>query len=121
MEEVIHGPDEFKNDEEVIEGLKPLWSNKNISKRFKTKPKFVTAIQFNGNSNKADVEKFAGGRMKAELESETAYLAGEGAPVFSLWLSAKEQIFKGDWLVCGAHGEYSVMTDEGFRANYEEA
>ena len=120
MEEVIHGPEEFKNDEEVIEGLKPLWSNKNISTRFKKKSEYVDAIQFNGNSNKGAIEKFVGKELKAVLESETAYLAGAGAPIFTLWLSRTEPIYMGDWVVKDSEGELFVEGKNDFKDNYEE-
>jgi hypothetical protein len=36
------------------------------------------------------------------LESETAYLAGKGAPIFSLLIETKEgvvKVFRGDWII----------------------
>ena len=71
-------------------------------KRFRKKPVEVEAIQFNGNSNKTEVEKFVGKELKAELESETAYVAGKGAPIFSLLIDTKEGVMKamkGDWII----------------------
>ena len=123
MEEVIHGPEEFKNDEEVIEELKSFWDDKTkaMKNRFKKKPEYVNAIQFNGNSNKAEVEEFIGMKLKASLESETAYVAGEGPPIFSLWIAGEGRLCKGEWLVSDPHGKYSIMTDQWFRACYEEA
>lgn len=63
-------------------------------KNYRKKPVIVEAIQFNGNSNKSEVEKFVGKELKAELESETAYIAGKGAPIFSLLIETKEGIMK---------------------------
>lgn len=40
--------------------------------KFVKKPVEIEAIQFNGNSNKQEVEKFVGRELKSELESETA-------------------------------------------------
>ena len=122
MEEVIHGPEEFKNDEEVIEELKSFWDDKikAMKNRFKKKPEYVNAIQFNGNSNKVDVEKFVGKDLKAVLESETAYLAGAGAPIFTLWLSRTEPIYMGDWVVKDSEGELFVEGKDDFKDNYEE-
>ena len=60
----------------------------------KKKPVIIEAIQWSGNSNKADVEKFVGKVLGYELESETAYVAGKGAPLFSLLIETKEGIMK---------------------------
>lgn len=122
MEEVIHGPEEFKNDEEVIEELKSFWDDKTkaMKNRFKKKSEYVDAIQFNGNSNKVEVEKFVGKDLKAVLESETAYLAGAGPPIFTLWLSRTEPIYMGDWVVRDSVGELFVEGKDDFKDNYEE-
>jgi len=71
-------------------------------KKFIKKPIEVEAIQFNGNSNKQEVESFVGKELKSELESETAYIAGKGAPIFSLLIDTKEGVMKamkGDWII----------------------
>lgn len=70
--------------------------------KFKKKQIEVEAIQFNGNSNKQEVENFVGKELKSELESETAYVAGKGAPIFSLLIETKEGVMKalkGDWII----------------------
>ena len=64
------------------------------TQKFIKKPIVVEAIQFNGNSNKQQVEAFVGKELKAELESETAYVAGAGAPLFSLLIETKEGTMK---------------------------
>jgi hypothetical protein len=54
------------------------------------------------NSNKQEIETFVGRELKSELESETAYVAGQGPPIFSLLIETKEGImkaFKGDWII----------------------
>lgn len=63
-------------------------------KNYRKKPVAIEAIQFNGNSNKSEIEKFVGKQLKAELESETAYVAGQGAPIFSLLIETKEGVMK---------------------------
>lgn len=103
-----------------VEEIFQLINKVTISTRYRKKPEFVDAIQFNGNSNKGEVEKFVGKELKAELESETAYIAGKGAPIFSLWLG-NAQVFKDDWIVREPEGLYSVMHDVNFVASYEEA
>jgi hypothetical protein len=71
-------------------------------RKFIKNPVVIEAIQWNGNSNKQDVENFVGRELKSELESETAYVAGKGAPIFSLLIETKEGVmkaFKGDWII----------------------
>lgn len=63
-------------------------------KNYQKKPIKVKAIQWNGNSNRSEVEKFVGKELEVELESETAYLAGQGAPIFSLLIETKEGVMK---------------------------
>ena len=70
--------------------------------KFRKKPVEIEAIQWNGNSNKQEIDSFVGRTLNTELESETAYLAGQGKPIFSLLIETKEGImkaFKGDWII----------------------
>jgi hypothetical protein len=70
--------------------------------KFRKKPVEVEAIQWNGNSNKQEIGQFVGKELKSELESETAYVVGKGAPIFSLLIETKEGLMKalkGDWIV----------------------
>lgn len=71
-------------------------------KTFIKKPIKIFAVRWSGNSNKKEVDKFVGYELKSVLESETAYLAGKGAPLFSLLIETKEGIMKvspGDWII----------------------
>lgn len=68
----------------------------------KKKPVVIEAIQWNGNSNKADIEQFVGKGLDYSLESETAYVAGKGAPLFVLFIETKEGVMKaypGDYII----------------------
>jgi len=70
--------------------------------KFRKKPVEIEAIQFNGNSNKREVEAFVGKELKSEIESETAYVAGKGAPLFSLLIETKEgtmKAFPNDYII----------------------
>jgi hypothetical protein len=70
--------------------------------KYRKKPVEIEAIQYNGNSNKQEIEQFVGKELKSELESETAYVAGKGAPIFSLLIETKEGVmkaFRGDWII----------------------
>ena len=60
--------------------------------KFRKKPVEIEAIQWNGNSNKQEIDSFVGRTLNTELESETAYLAGQGKPIFSLLIETKEGI-----------------------------
>ncbi len=70
--------------------------------KFRKKPVEIEAIQWNGNSNKKEIENFVGRELKSELESETAYVAEKGVPIFSLLIETKEGVmkaFRGDWII----------------------
>lgn len=70
--------------------------------KFRKKLFEIEAIQWNGNSNKQEIDAFVGKVLNTELESETAYLAGQGAPIFSLLIETKEGVmkaFRGDWII----------------------
>ena len=69
--------------------------------KFRKKPVVIEAIQYN-NLNRAEIEAFVGKKLNQELETETAYLAGQGKPIFSLLIETKEGVmkaFKGDWII----------------------
>ena len=71
-------------------------------KLYRKKPLIIEAIQWNGNTNKSEIDAFVGKILKTELESETAYLVEKGPPIFSLLLETKEGIMKvskGDWII----------------------
>lgn len=79
-----------------------LINNKTMIQKFRKKPVEVEAIQWNGNTNRAEIVAFVGKELNTELESETAYLAGISPPIFSLLIETKEGVmkaFKGDWIV----------------------
>ena len=70
--------------------------------KYRKKPVIVDAIQWNGNSNKAEVEAFVGRSLIAELEIDTAYEVGMGLPIFSLLIETKEGSMKalqGDYII----------------------
>lgn len=69
--------------------------------KFRKKPVVIDAIMFNG-LNRNEIESFVGRVLPMELESETAYIAGKGAPIFSLSIETKEGImkaFSGDYVI----------------------
>ncbi len=95
--------------------------------KFKKKPIEIEAIRFNGNSNKQDVEKFVGTELTSVLESETAYVAGKGAPIFSLLIETKGgtmKAMKGDWIIKEpfptGDRDYYPCKDSIFRNTYDE-
>ena len=69
---------------------------------FRKKPVVIEAVQWNGNSNKLEMQIFMGKELAVELESETAYVAGVAPPIFSLLIETKEGVmkaFQGDWII----------------------
>jgi hypothetical protein len=70
-------------------------------KTFFKNPVEIEAIQYN-NLNSPEIEGWIGKKLHKELESETAYLAGKGAPIFSISIETKEGVMKafpGDWII----------------------
>lgn len=70
-------------------------------RKFKKKPVTIEAIQYN-QLNREEIQAFVGKKLHQELESETAYLAGKGAPQFSLLIETKEgdmKVMNGDWVI----------------------
>ena len=70
--------------------------------KYRKKPVVIEAIQWNGNSNKAEIEAFVGRPLIAELEIDTAYEVGMGPPIFSLLIETKEGVMKalkGDYII----------------------
>jgi hypothetical protein len=95
--------------------------------KYRKKPVVVEAIQFNGNSNIKQIEKFVGMKLKSELESETAYITGKGKPIFSLLIETKEGIMKamkGDWIIKEAFPtsdrDFYPCKPDIFKNTYEE-
>jgi hypothetical protein len=70
-------------------------------RKFKKKLVTIEAIQYN-QFNRDAIHEFVGRTLHQELESETAYLAGKGAPLFSLLIETKEgnmKVMNGDWVI----------------------
>ncbi len=70
--------------------------------KFRKKPVEIEAVRWSGNANKMEIDSFVGRNLQTELESETAYVAGKGAPIFSLLIETKEgtmKAFSGDWII----------------------
>jgi len=91
--------------------------------KFRKKPVVIEAIQWDGNTNKQLIEQFVGKKLKRELESETAYLAGQGAPIFSLLIPTLEgetTASAGDWIIKGVNGEFYPCKPDIFKKTYEQ-
>lgn len=94
-------------------------------KKFKRQQQIVEAIRYN-NLNKSDVELFLGVKVHQELESETAYLAGQAPPIFSLNFETRRGIFKvkrGEWIVKDLVGDEECLkfcSNSNFQSSYEE-
>lgn len=83
----------------------------------------IEAIQWDGNSNKAEIDAFVGRTLRTELESEIAYLGGKGFPVFSLILNENTKVYKGDWIIkdnlLSGDVIFYPYKDELFQENFE--
>ncbi len=70
--------------------------------QYRKKQVIIEAVQWNGNTNQIEIENFVGKKLKLELESETAYVAGQAPPIFSILIETKEGVmkaFKDDWIL----------------------
>lgn len=94
---------------------------KNFVQKFRKKPVVIEAIQWN-NINYEEVSAFVGYEITPELESETAYVAGKGAPLFSLTiktLEGKMKAMPGDFIIKGVNGEFYPCKPDIFEKTYE--
>lgn len=91
--------------------------------QFRKKPVVIEAIQYN-NLNYKEICEFIGITLAPDLESETAYLAGKGAPIFSLsipTLEGKMKAMPSDWIIKGVAGEFYPCKNEIFLKSYNPA
>lgn len=89
--------------------------------KFRKKPVVIEAIQWD-NLNYKEVSEFVGITLAPDLESETAYLAGKAAPIFSLsipTLEGKMKAMPNDWIIKGVNGEFYPCKPDIFEKTYE--
>lgn len=89
--------------------------------KFRKKPVVIEAVQFN-NLNAAAISAFVGKSIEPVLESETAYEAGQGAPIFSISIVTLEGVMKAmpnDWVIKGVKGEFYPCKPDIFEETYE--
>jgi hypothetical protein len=89
--------------------------------QYRKKPVVIEAVQFTGH-NITEISFFTGLILTPELESETAYLAGQGAPIFSIIIPTLEGDHKaitGDWIIKGVKGEFYPCKPDIFALTYE--
>jgi hypothetical protein len=89
--------------------------------KWRKKPVVIEAVQYKGH-NRDEINAFVGADLKTELESETAYIAGKGAPIFSLTIPTLEGDHKampGDWIIKGIKGEFYPCKPDIFEKTYE--
>lgn len=88
----------------------------------KKKPVVIEFIQFNGNSNKFEIEEWMGMGLKCEIFSDSAYEAGVGAPYFSLFIPTLEGEMRADpydYIIKGVNGEFYPCKPDIFEKTYE--
>lgn len=91
--------------------------------KFRKKPVVIEAIKWN-NINYEEISAFVGYEITPELESETAYAAGKGAPIFSLTiktLEGKMKAMPGDFIIKGVNGEFYPCKPDIFEKTYSMA
>lgn len=69
-------------------------------------------IQYN-NLNKEEIEDLVDRKILRELESETAYVAGKGPPIFSVSVETTNdglvKMYPNDWIQKDDNGDISVI------------
>lgn len=91
--------------------------------KYRKKPVVIEAVLWGGNHNLSEIEQFVGQKLKTELESETAYVAGMGAPIFSVFIPTLEGVMKankGDYIIKGVNGEFYPCKPDIFAKTYDE-
>lgn len=91
--------------------------------KFRKKPVVIEAVQFDG-LNATEISDFVGKKLSPVLESDTAYQAGQGAPIFSLGIVTLEGTMKAmprDWVIKGVNGEFYPCKPDIFEKTYEPA
>ena len=92
-------------------------------KKYTKKPITIEAVQYNGH-NLDEINGFVGTELKTELESDTAYEAGKGAPIFSVTIPTLEGDHKalpGDYIIKGVKGEFYPCKPDIFELTYYPA
>jgi hypothetical protein len=91
--------------------------------KFRKKPVVIEAVQYTG-LNHAEINSFVEADLDSEMESETAYVAGQGPPSFSLiipTLEGNHKAMPGDYIIRGVKGEYYPCKPDIFAMTYEPA
>lgn len=84
------------------------------------KPITIQFVRYNGHNNE-EVEQFVGSKLKFELESETAYIAGVAPPIFSLTIPTLEgemKAMRGDVIIQGVNKEFYPCKPDIFEKSY---
>lgn len=90
-------------------------------KQYRKKPIVIEAIQYQG-FNMGEVSAFVGLALVPQLESETAYEAKQGPPIFSLVIPTLEGDMKAmptDYIIKGIKGEFYPIKADIFEGSYE--
>ena len=90
--------------------------------KFRKKPVVIDAIQWTGN-NLEEIIDFVGKELKVELQSETAYIAGVGKPLYYVIIETLEGNMRasdGDYIIKGVNGEFYPCKPDIFDKTYEK-
>ena len=89
-------------------------------KKYRKRPVVVEAVQYI-STNREEIQDFIGKKLKQVLESETAYIAGKGIPLFSLIIETLEGDHKAmpnDYIIKGVNGEFYPCKPDIFEKTY---
>lgn len=84
------------------------------------KPVLVEAIQYN-NTNRKEIEEFAGTKLEQDVYDDTAYAKGVGYPIFSLIIPTPNGnmiALPGNFIIKYANGELYPCKAEIFKMDY---
>jgi len=99
-----------------------MGDKKIMVKKAKKKPVVIEFIQYNGNSNKMDIEKWIGKDLKTEIFSDCIYDARMASPYFSIFIPTLEGVMRADpydYIIKGINGEFYPCKPDIFEKTYE--
>lgn len=88
--------------------------------KYRKKPVEIEAIQWDG-LNLSEIKSFVGDSLKYEV-NDAAYQVGVAPLVVSMWIHTLEgdmEVSKGDFVICGVHGEFYPCKPDIFKETYE--
>ena len=91
-------------------------------KKYRKRPVVIEAVQLDNINVPSAVRWIGVDKATMNLESDAAYRAGKGPPVFSVIIHTLEGDMKampGDYIIKGVHGEFYPCKPDIFEKTYE--